>query len=114
MSCLRAPISAIAEEAHVQRATIYYGALEVLDRGQPRLLARPALGILADGRKVVLGLWQGSTENAALCTALLQMRVATSRRCCSSALALNRFAAAESSGSPLERSENLLIQLCRL
>jgi transposase-like protein len=31
-----------------------------------------ALGILADGRKVVLGLWQGSTENAALCTALLQ------------------------------------------
>jgi putative transposase len=31
-----------------------------------------ALGILTDGRKVVLGLWQGSTENAALCTALLQ------------------------------------------
>jgi putative transposase len=31
-----------------------------------------ALGILADGRKVVLGLWQGSTENAALCTSLLQ------------------------------------------
>ena len=30
-----------------------------------------ALGILADGRKVVLGLWLGSTENAALCTALL-------------------------------------------
>ena len=30
-----------------------------------------ALGILADGRKVVLGLWQGSTENAALCTSLL-------------------------------------------
>ena len=30
-----------------------------------------ALGILADGRKAVLGLWQGSTENAALCTALL-------------------------------------------
>ena len=29
-----------------------------------------ALGILADGRKVVLGLWQGSTENAALSTAL--------------------------------------------
>ena len=31
-----------------------------------------ALGILADGRKVVLGLWQGSTENAALCISLLQ------------------------------------------
>jgi putative transposase len=30
-----------------------------------------ALGILADGRKAVLGLWLGSTENAALCTALL-------------------------------------------
>ena len=30
-----------------------------------------ALGILADGRKVVLGLWLGSTENATLCTALL-------------------------------------------
>jgi transposase-like protein len=30
-----------------------------------------ALGILADGRKVVLGLWLGSTENAALCTSLL-------------------------------------------
>jgi|GEM_PF-4821269 putative transposase len=30
-----------------------------------------ALGMLADGRKAVLGLWQGSTENAALCTALL-------------------------------------------
>jgi putative transposase len=31
-----------------------------------------ALGVLADGRKVVLGLWLGSTENAALSTALLQ------------------------------------------
>ena len=31
-----------------------------------------ALGILADGRKVVLGLWLGSTENATLSTALLQ------------------------------------------
>lgn len=30
-----------------------------------------ALGVLADGRKVVLGLWLGSTENAALCTSLL-------------------------------------------
>ena len=30
-----------------------------------------ALGILTDGRKVVLGLWLGSTENAVLCTALL-------------------------------------------
>lgn len=30
-----------------------------------------ALEILADGRKLVLGLWQGSTENAALCTARL-------------------------------------------
>ena len=30
-----------------------------------------ALGILADGRKVVLGLWLGSTENSALCTSLL-------------------------------------------
>jgi len=30
-----------------------------------------ALGILTDGRKVVLGLWLGSTENATLCTALL-------------------------------------------
>jgi len=30
-----------------------------------------ALGILTDGRKAVLGLWLGSTENAALCTALL-------------------------------------------
>ena len=30
-----------------------------------------ALGILANGHKAVLGLWQGSTENAALCTALL-------------------------------------------
>ena len=31
-----------------------------------------ALGVLADGRKVVLGRWLGSTENAALSTALLQ------------------------------------------
>jgi transposase-like protein len=31
-----------------------------------------ALGILSDGRKVVLALWQGSTENAVLCTSLLQ------------------------------------------
>jgi putative transposase len=30
-----------------------------------------ALGILADGRKAVLGLYLGSTENAALCTSLL-------------------------------------------
>src|SRR5262249_49438130 len=29
-----------------------------------------ALGVVSDGRKVVLGLWQGSTET--LCTALLQ------------------------------------------
>lgn len=31
-----------------------------------------ALGLTTDGRKVPLGLWQGSTENAAVCTALLQ------------------------------------------
>ena len=31
-----------------------------------------ALGITEDGTKVPLGLWQGSTENAVLCTALLQ------------------------------------------
>jgi putative transposase len=31
-----------------------------------------ALGITAEGTKVPLGLWQGSTENAALCTSLLQ------------------------------------------
>jgi transposase-like protein len=31
-----------------------------------------ALGITQDGRKVPLGLWQGSTENATVCTALLQ------------------------------------------
>jgi transposase-like protein len=31
-----------------------------------------ALGIAEDGTKAPLGLWQGSTENAALCTALLQ------------------------------------------
>lgn len=31
-----------------------------------------ALGIGEDGTKTPLGLWQGSTENAALCTALLQ------------------------------------------
>lgn len=31
-----------------------------------------ALGISRDGRKLPLGLWQGSTENAALCTSLLQ------------------------------------------
>jgi transposase-like protein len=31
-----------------------------------------ALGILSDGRTVVLGLWQGSTENAVLCTSLRQ------------------------------------------
>jgi transposase-like protein len=31
-----------------------------------------ALGIGTDGTKTPLGLWQGSTENAALCTALLQ------------------------------------------
>ena len=37
-----------------------------------RRTAVVALGILADGRKVVLALWQGSTENAALCTSLLQ------------------------------------------
>lgn len=31
-----------------------------------------ALGITVEGRKVPLGLWQGTTENAATCTALLQ------------------------------------------
>jgi len=31
-----------------------------------------ALGISEDGTKTTLGLWQGSTENAALCTSLLQ------------------------------------------
>lgn len=31
-----------------------------------------ALGITEDGSKTTLGLWQGSTENAALCTSLLQ------------------------------------------
>lgn len=31
-----------------------------------------ALGIAEDGTKTTLGLWQGSTENAALCTSLLQ------------------------------------------
>jgi putative transposase len=31
-----------------------------------------ALGISEDGSKLPLGLWQGSTENATLCTALLQ------------------------------------------
>jgi len=31
-----------------------------------------ALGVVADGSKVPLGLWQGSTENASVCTALLQ------------------------------------------
>jgi putative transposase len=31
-----------------------------------------ALGITQDGTKLPLGLWQGSTENAALCTSLLQ------------------------------------------
>ena len=31
-----------------------------------------ALGITEDGTKTTLGLWQGSTENAALCTSLLQ------------------------------------------
>jgi transposase-like protein len=39
-----------------------------------------ALGILADGTKVPLGLWQGSTENAAVCTALLQDFVSRSLR----------------------------------
>lgn len=31
-----------------------------------------ALGLAADGRKQVLGLWQGATENSAVCTALLE------------------------------------------
>lgn len=31
-----------------------------------------ALGVACDGTKVPLGLWQGSTENAAICTELLQ------------------------------------------
>jgi len=31
-----------------------------------------ALGIAVDGKKVPLGLWLGSTENAAICTSLLQ------------------------------------------
>jgi len=31
-----------------------------------------ALGITEDGTKTTLGLWQGSTENAALCTSLMQ------------------------------------------
>jgi transposase-like protein len=31
-----------------------------------------ALGVTTDGAKVPLGIWQGSTENAAICTALLQ------------------------------------------
>jgi putative transposase len=30
-----------------------------------------ALGVTTDGTKIPLGLWQGSTENSTICTALL-------------------------------------------
>lgn len=39
-----------------------------------------ALGVVADGAKVPLGLWVGSTENATVCTALLQDLVARGLR----------------------------------
>jgi putative transposase len=39
-----------------------------------------ALGVVADGTKVPLGLWQGSTENAVVCTALLQDLIARGLR----------------------------------
>jgi transposase-like protein len=35
-----------------------------------------ALGVTADGTKVPLGLWLGSTENATICTELVQSLVA--------------------------------------
>lgn len=44
--------------------------LDGIEIGERTLVA--ALGIAAGGEKVPLGLWQGSTENAAVCTALLQ------------------------------------------
>lgn len=31
-----------------------------------------ALGLAEDGSKIPLGLWQGSTQNSTVCTALLQ------------------------------------------
>src|SRR6059058_4105437 len=45
-----------------------------------------ALGITTDGVKLQLGLWEGSTENATVATALLSDLVAAStpsRECCS-------------------------------
>jgi hypothetical protein len=44
--------------------------LDGIQIGERTLVA--ALGISLSGDKVPLGLWQGSTENAAVCTALLQ------------------------------------------
>lgn len=39
-----------------------------------------ALGIDAEGKKLPLGIWQGSTENAAVCTSLLQDLIARGLR----------------------------------
>lgn len=44
--------------------------LDGIEIGERTLVA--ALGISVGGEKVPLGLWQGSTENATVCTALLQ------------------------------------------
>jgi hypothetical protein len=44
--------------------------LDGIEIGERTLVA--ALGITVGGEKVPLGLWQGSTENATVCTALLQ------------------------------------------
>jgi len=44
--------------------------LDGIEIGERTLVA--ALGIAVGGEKVPLGLWQGSTENATVCTALLQ------------------------------------------
>jgi transposase-like protein len=52
--------------AHLDLLVLLVDGLEIAHR-----TVVVALGILADGRKVVLGLWLGSTENAALCTSLL-------------------------------------------
>lgn len=50
--------------------------LDGIQLGEETVVA--ALGIDVDGKKLPLGLWQGSTENAVVCTALLQNLLARS------------------------------------
>lgn len=62
---LRADLSRRLDE--VELVALLLDGIEI---GERTLVA--ALGVARGGEKVPLGLWQGSTENAAVCTALLQ------------------------------------------